>query len=61
MTQRRRLDAFLVEQAAAAGADFRDGVTEEGVSAGPDGAVPTASPLKDSTEPADSLRDALWT
>src|SRR5437868_9482840 len=26
MTQRRRLDAFLVEQAAAAGADFRDGV-----------------------------------
>ena len=27
MTQRRRLDAFLVEQAAAAGADVRDGVT----------------------------------
>jgi flavin-dependent dehydrogenase len=26
MTQRRRLDAFLVEQAAAAGAEFRDGV-----------------------------------
>jgi flavin-dependent dehydrogenase len=26
MTQRRRLDAFLVEQAAAAGATFRDGV-----------------------------------
>ncbi len=26
MTQRSRLDAFLVEQAAAAGADFRDGV-----------------------------------
>jgi geranylgeranyl reductase family protein len=26
MTQRRRLDAFLVEQAAEAGADFRDGV-----------------------------------
>jgi geranylgeranyl reductase family protein len=26
MTQRRRLDAFLVEQAAAAGVDFRDGV-----------------------------------
>ena len=26
MTQRRRLDAFLTEQAAAAGADFRDGV-----------------------------------
>ncbi|HVM58211.1 MAG TPA: geranylgeranyl reductase family protein [Gaiellaceae bacterium] len=27
MTQRRRLDAFLVEQAAAAGVDVRDGVT----------------------------------
>ena len=26
MTQRRRLDAYLAEQAAAAGADFRDGV-----------------------------------
>ncbi len=30
MTQRRRLDAFLAEQAAAAGADFRDGVTVGG-------------------------------
>jgi geranylgeranyl reductase family protein len=35
MTQRRRLDAFLAEQAAAAGAEFRDGakvsaVTEDG-------------------------------
>ena len=29
MTQRRRLDAFLVEQAAAAGAEFRDGVHVE--------------------------------
>jgi geranylgeranyl reductase family protein len=29
MTQRRRLDAFLVEQAAAAGATFRDGVRVE--------------------------------
>jgi geranylgeranyl reductase family protein len=29
MTQRRRLDAFLVEQAAAAGADFRDGLRVE--------------------------------
>jgi geranylgeranyl reductase family protein len=38
MTQRRRLDAFLVEQAAAAGADFRDGVTVEGLTIGPDGA-----------------------
>ena len=38
MTQRRRLDAFLAEQAAAAGADFRDGVTVEGLAVGPDGA-----------------------
>ena len=38
MTQRRRLDAFLVEQAAAAGAVFRDGVTVEGLTVGPDGA-----------------------
>ena len=44
MTQRRRLDAFLVEQAAAAGADFRPGVKvaelevrEDGVSATVDG------------------------
>jgi geranylgeranyl reductase family protein len=37
MTQRRRLDAFLVEQAAAAGADFRDGVTVGGLAIGPDG------------------------
>ena len=29
MTQRRRLDHFLVEEAAAAGADFRDGVRVE--------------------------------
>ena len=38
MTQRRRLDAFLAEQAVAAGADFRDGVTVGGLSMGPDGA-----------------------
>ena len=38
MTQRRRLDAFLTEQAAAAGADFRDGVTVGGLTVGPDGA-----------------------
>ncbi len=38
MTQRRRLDAFLVEQAAGAGADFRDGATVEGLTVGPDGA-----------------------
>jgi geranylgeranyl reductase family protein len=38
MTQRRRLDTFLAEQAAAAGAVFRDGVTVEGLTVGPDGA-----------------------
>ncbi len=38
MTQRRRLDAFLAEQAALAGADFRDGVTVGGLTVGPDGA-----------------------
>ena len=38
MTRRRRLDAFLAEQAAAAGADFRDGVTAGGLTVGPDGA-----------------------
>jgi geranylgeranyl reductase family protein len=37
MTQRRRLDAFLAEQAAAAGAEFRDGVKVTAVD--PDGAV----------------------
>jgi len=37
MTQRRRLDAFFAKQAAAAGADFRDGVKVTGVD--PDGAV----------------------
>lgn len=36
MTQRRRLDAFLAEQAAAAGADFRDGVKVTAVSVTPD-------------------------
>jgi len=36
MTQRRRLDAFLAEQAAAAGAEFRDGMKVTAVSAGPD-------------------------
>jgi geranylgeranyl reductase family protein len=34
MTQRRRLDAFLAEQAAAAGAEFRDGMKVTGVDAG---------------------------
>jgi geranylgeranyl reductase family protein len=37
MTQRRRLDAYLVEQAQAAGVEFRDGVRV--TSAGADGAV----------------------
>jgi geranylgeranyl reductase family protein len=39
MTQRRRLDAFLAGQAEAAGADFREGVTVEGLTVGPDGAT----------------------
>ena len=38
MTQRRRLDHFLAEQAAEAGADFRDGVRVESVEAGEKGA-----------------------
>ena len=33
MTQRRRLDAFLVEQAQEAGAEFRDGATADGIDA----------------------------
>jgi geranylgeranyl reductase family protein len=37
MTQRKRLDAFLAEQAAAAGAEFRDGTKVTGVA--PDGTV----------------------
>jgi geranylgeranyl reductase family protein len=37
MTQRRRLDAFLVEQAVAAGAEFRDGVRVEGLAVGSEG------------------------
>ena len=42
MTQRRRLDHFLVEKAAGAGAEFRDGVRVTGVEAGPDGVVVSA-------------------
>jgi geranylgeranyl reductase family protein len=37
MTQRLRLDAYLAEQAAAAGAELRDGVKVEAVTAGADG------------------------
>ena len=33
MTQRRRLDAFLVEQAQEAGVEFRDGATADGIDA----------------------------
>ncbi len=40
MTQRRRLDTFLAEQAAAAGADFRDGVRVDALET--DGAGVTA-------------------
>ena len=36
MTQRRRLDAYLAEQAAAAGATFRDGVASEQIELGAD-------------------------
>src|SRR6478735_11613009 len=50
MTQRRRLDAFLVEQAAKAGAEFRDGVkvgdltlADDGVEAHVDGSRVTAT------------------
>lgn len=39
MTQRRRLDAYLAEQAAAAGADFRDGVRVRGIDPDGDGLV----------------------
>jgi geranylgeranyl reductase family protein len=39
MTQRRRLDAFLAEQAATAGADLREGARVEDLVAGPDGAT----------------------
>jgi geranylgeranyl reductase family protein len=42
MTQRRRLDLHLAEQAAAAGADFRDGVRVDCVEVGDDGAVVSA-------------------
>ena len=37
MTQRRRLDAFLTEQAVGTGVVFRDGVTVGGLTVGPDG------------------------
>jgi len=39
MTQRKRLDAFLVEQAAAAGAEFRDGTKVSGVETNGKGAT----------------------
>jgi geranylgeranyl reductase family protein len=39
MTQRRRLDAFLAEQAAAAGADFRDGTRVERLEIEDDGVL----------------------
>jgi geranylgeranyl reductase family protein len=41
MTQRRRLDAYLAEQAAAAGADFRDGVKVGEIENGDDGVAVT--------------------
>jgi geranylgeranyl reductase family protein len=39
MTQRRRLDAYLAEHAAARGADFRDGVRVRTIELGSNGAV----------------------
>jgi geranylgeranyl reductase family protein len=42
MTQRRHLDHYLAERAAAAGADFRDGVRVTAVENGEDGAVAVA-------------------
>ena len=42
MTQRRRLDHFLVEKATAAGAELRDGVKATGVEADAKGATVTA-------------------
>jgi geranylgeranyl reductase family protein len=52
MTQRRRLDVFLAEQAAAAGADFRDGarvevteVADKGITARVGGALVRADTL----------------
>src|SRR5256885_7932626 len=41
MTQRRRLDAHLAEQAAAAGAEFRDGAKVDDVEVGDDGVTAT--------------------
>ncbi len=48
MTQRRWLDLHLAEQAAAAGAEFRDGVRVEGLEVGEDGvsAVVGSSPVR---------------
>lgn len=43
MTQRRRLDAYLAEQAAAAGADFRDGVKVAELEASADGVSATVA------------------
>ena len=42
MTQRSRLDAYLLEQAAGAGAEVRDGVKVEHAQAGPEGVEVTA-------------------
>jgi geranylgeranyl reductase family protein len=46
MTQRTRLDAFLVEQAAAAGAEVRDGARVTGLVAGADGVQATVDGRK---------------
>ena len=46
MTQRRRLDQYLAEQAAAAGAEFRDGVRGRRRASGTCGRRPTASAVE---------------
>ena len=46
MTQRTRLDAFLVEQAVAAGAEFRDGVRVTGLVSRDDGVEATINDRK---------------
>ncbi|HJZ62548.1 MAG TPA: geranylgeranyl reductase family protein [Miltoncostaeaceae bacterium] len=46
MTQRRRLDAHLAEQAAARGADFREGVRVRGIELEPGGATVSADGMR---------------
>jgi geranylgeranyl reductase family protein len=52
MTQRLRLDAFLLERAVAAGAELREGAKVTAAESGPDGATVT---VDDEVLPADTL------